>query len=245
MRTISIRHLALAIGPLLVLGCGETATGTPGTAGTSTTGAAGTTGAGGASGAAGSGGAGGASGAAGTGSVGACAQPTAASPLISDFSGTATTPVAMQANGGTDVWTVSPAGMGSAVVMEGELHASTTAGDWASMSAVICGRAPCLDMSKYTGVKFKIKSATNTSLIFLVPTPETKTDFSHMRKTITVGTADAEVSVPFAQLERAPFGEGMTLPVDYKPEQHMFAIAFGVGVMTELLDVYLDDVTFY
>jgi hypothetical protein len=241
MRTISIRHLALAIGPLLVLGCGggETATGTPGTAGTSMTG---TTGAGGA---AGSGGAGGASGAAGTGSVGACAQPTAASPLISDFSGTTTMPVAMQANGGTDVWTVSPAGMGSAVVMDGELHASTTAGDWASMSAVICGRAPCLDMSKYTGVKFKIKSATNTSLIFLVATPETKTDFSHMRKTITVGTAYAEVSVPFAQLERAPFGDGMALPVDYKPEQHMFAIAFGVGVMTELLDVYLDDVTFY
>jgi hypothetical protein len=66
-----------------------------------------------------------------------------------------------------------------------------------------------------------------------------------MRKTITVGPAYAEVSVPFAMLERAPFGAGMTLPVDYQPAQHMYAVAFGVGSMKELLDVYLDDVTFY
>ena len=84
-----------------------------------------------------------------------------------------------------------------------------------------------------------IKSATNTSLIFEIATVETKDDFSHMRKTITVGAAYTEVSVPFAMLERAPFGAGMTLPVDYQPAQHMYAVAFGVGSMKELLDVYL------
>jgi hypothetical protein len=252
MKMTSIRYLALAMGPMLLIACGGggEATGTPGAAGTTgsaagQTGAAGETGAAGQTGAAGASGAAGVSGGAGTGAVGACAQPTATNPLISDFSGTATTAVSMQANGGTDVWTVSPAGMGSAVVMGGEMHASTTAGDWASMSTVIGGHAPCLDMSKYTGVKFKIKSATNTSLIFEVATVETKDDYSHMRKTVTVGPEYAEVSVPFAMLERAPFGAGMTLPVDYQPAQHMYAIAFGVSSMKELLDVYLDDVTFY
>jgi hypothetical protein len=231
------------MGPLLLIACGGggESPGTPGAAGSTSAGSAGT---GSATGAAGTGST--VTGAAGTGTVtGACAAPTATSPLISDFSGTATTPVSMQANGGTDVWTVSPAGMGSAVVMGGEMHASTTAGDWASMSTVIGGHSPCLDMSKYTGVKFKIKSATNTSLIFEVATVETKDDYSHMRKTITVGPAYAEVSVPFAMLERAPFGAGMALPVDYQPAQHMYAVAFGVGSMKELLDVYLDDVTFY
>jgi hypothetical protein len=252
MKTTSIRYLALAMGPLLLIACGGggESSGTPGAAGTmgaagSGSGASGTSGAAGDSGASGTTGGAGTTGSAGSGAVGACAQPTATSPLISDFSGTVTTAVSMQANGGTDVWTVSPAGMGSAVVMGGEMHASTTAGDWASMSTVIGGHAACLDMSKYAGVKFKIKSATNTSLIFEVATVETKEDFSHMRKTITVGPAYTEVSVPFAMLERAPFGAGMTLPVDYQPAQHMYAIAFGVSSMKELLDVYLDDVTFY
>jgi hypothetical protein len=184
-------------------------------------------------------------GTAGSGTNGACALPTASDPLISDFSGTATTPVSKQANGGTDVWTVSPAGMGSAVVTGGEMHATTTAGPWASMSTVISGQAACLNMSQYTGVKFTIKSATETSLIFEVATVETKVDYSHMRKTITLGPAYTDVSVAFADLQPPPFGAGMMLPANYKPAEHMYAIAFGVGVMTELLDVYLKNVTFY
>jgi len=186
-----------------------------------------------------------ASGTAGTGMTGDCALPTAADPLISDFSGTATTPVSKQANGGTDVWTVSPAGMGSAVVMSGEMHASTTAGDWGSMSTVISGHAKCLNMSKYTGVKFSIKSATNMSLIFEVATVETMADYSHMRKVVTVTPAYTDVSVAFADLQPAPFGAGATLPAGYKPAEHMYAVAFGVGTMAELLDVYLKNVTFY
>jgi hypothetical protein len=125
------------------------------------------------------------------------------------------------------------------------MHATTTAGVWASMSTVISGQAACLNMSQYTGVKFTIKSATETSLIFEVATVETKLDYSHMRKTITLGPAYTDVSVAFADLQPPPFGAGMMLPANYKPAEHMYAIAFGVGVMTELLDVYLKNVTFY
>jgi len=221
------------------------AAGAAGAAGTTAAGAAGATGAAGDTSAGGATGSAGSSGAAGTGTTDACAQPTNANPLISDFSGTATTPVSLQQNGGTDVWTVSPVGMGSAVVAGGEMHATTTAGAWASMSTVISGQAACLNMSKYTGVKFTIKSATETSLIFEVATVETKVDYSHMRKTITLGPAYTDVSVAFADLQRPPFGAGMLLPADYKPAEHMYGIAFGVGVMTELLDVYLKNVTFY
>jgi hypothetical protein len=263
MTRISIRHAA---GLLLAVACASSETSGGGTGGRSdsagsagsggspgggsggSTGAGGTSASGGATGTGGSvpvtGGSGGSSVIA-DGGTGTCATPTNANPLISDFSGTTTTPISMQANGGTDVWVVSPAGMGSAIVMTGEMHATTMGGDWASMSTVIGGRAPCLNMSKYVGVKFRIRSPTNTSLIFEVATTETAADYSHMRKTITVTPAYTEISIPFSGLERAPFGAGMTLPADYKPQEHMSAIAFGVGVMTELLDVYLDDVTFY
>jgi hypothetical protein len=263
MTTIPMRHLILAVTPFLALACtsGEQtggdggASGAVGAAGSSATGSGGGSGQGGSTGRGGAlgsggaptgpGGSGGGGGPATGGVTGTCATPTSANPLISDFSGTTTTAVAMQANGGTDVWTVSPAGMGSAIVMGGEMHATTTGGDWASMSTPIGGHAPCLDMSRYTGVSFKIRSASVTSLIFEVATVETAADFSHMRKTIAVTPTYTAISVPFNQLERAPFGAGMSLPADYKPQQHMFAIAFGVDVMTELLDVFLDDVTFY
>jgi hypothetical protein len=262
MTNILTRHLAWMAVPLLTLACasseqsGDAGSGSGGAGGSSATGNGGTTGTGGTAvttgrgGAVGTGGttagAGGSGGGGATdGGTGACAAPTNANPLISDFAGATTTAVSMQANGGTDVWTVSPTGMGSAIVMAGEMHATTTGGNWASLSTPISGHAACLDMNRYAGVSFKIKSATNTSLIYEVATVETAADFSHMRKTITVTPTYTSISIPFDQLERAPFGAGMILPADYKPQEHMFAIAFGVGVMTELLDVFLDDVTFY
>jgi hypothetical protein len=253
MDKTSIRYLALVLGPLMAMACGGSSSGSPCTAGTSGAGTsgAGTTGAAGAS--AGTAGDNGGAGTGTAGDTGACAMPTATDPLISDFSQTTTSgdggttaPVSKQANGGTDVWTVSPAGMGSATVMTaGEMHAATTGGNWGSMSTLISGAVPCLNMSKYTGVKFSIKSATNTMLIFEVATPVEINDYSYFRKVIPVTAAYTDVMVAFSDLMAPTFGVGMTLPATYKPAEHMNGIAFGVGTMTELLDVYLKNVSFY
>jgi hypothetical protein len=247
MEKISIRHLALVLGPLMAMACGGSSGGSPGAAGTSGAGTAGTAGTG-----AGTAGDTGGAGTGTAGDTGACATPTATDPLISDFSGMATgdggattTPVSKQANGGTDVWTVSPTGMGTATVMTGEMHASTTGGDWGSMSTLISGHLPCLNMSKYTGVKFSIKSATNTMLIFEVATPVEIKDYSYFRKVLTITPDYTDVMVAFSDLMAPTFGDGMMLPATYKPAEHMNGIAFGVGTMTELLDVYLKNVSFY
>jgi hypothetical protein len=170
-----------------------------------------------------------------------CGMPTAASPLISDFA-TGTTAVSMQTNGTTDIWTVSPGG--TATIVAGEMRALTTSGIWASASTLVA-KTMCVDVSKYAGIKFKIRSATNTALLFTVSTPETEVDFSSFRKQITVTPTSTVVTVPFAELVKPTFGAGMLLPPTYKPETRMKAIGLGVGVMTETLDVYLDDVTFY
>ena len=249
MNKTSIRYLALVLGPLMAMACGGSSGGSTGKGG-SGGGTAGTTGG------AGSGaGTAGDTGGAGTGTAGdtGCATPTATDPLISDFSqlttggdGGVTAPVSKQANGGTDVWTVSPTGMGSATVMTaGEMHAATTGGDWGSMSTLISGHLPCMNMSKYTGVKFSIKSASNTSLIFEIATPVEIKDYSYFRKTIPITANYTDVMVAFSDLMAPTFGDGMTLPATYKPAEHMNGIAFGVGTMTELLDVYLKNVSFY
>ncbi len=178
------------------------------------------------------------------GGVAPCGAATATAPLISDFAGT--TPVSNQANGGTDLWSISPAGMATIMVAGGEMHAQSTSGSYASTSTVVGGlTAKCVDVTKYSGVKFKIRSPTNTSLLFVVVTPETSPDSSNFRKQITVTPTATTVMVAFADLVKAPFGVGMTLPASYLPAAHMAAIAFGVGTMTELLNIYLDDVTFY
>src|SRR4051812_14591160 len=114
MTKISIRTLALAAAPFLILGCasgeqtgaGNTAgaSGSRGSGGTPGAGTAGVTGSGGSPGTGGTpSGTAGSGGTVGTpdGGTAACGAPTSANPLISDFSGTTTTPVSMQANGGT------------------------------------------------------------------------------------------------------------------------------------------------
>ncbi|HXI54909.1 MAG TPA: hypothetical protein VNO55_02545 [Polyangia bacterium] len=275
MSKLTIRYLVLAALPLFVFGCGHDTPSSGGTGGAGSggsSGSGGTTGSGGSSDGSGgtsggsggtsgdsggaSAGSGGATGSGGTvvmgsggsdggtvvdGGISTCPAATATSPLISDFA-SGTTPASNQANGGTDVWTVSP--QGTATVVTGEMHAQSTGGNWGSTGTVL-GKAKCVDVSKYTGIKFKIRSATNTALLFVVSTPETTGDSSNFRMQIAVTPTSTVVTVPFASLVKAPFGAGMALGADYKPAAHLYGIGFGVGVMTELLDIFVDDVTFY
>jgi hypothetical protein len=170
-------------------------------------------------------------------------MPTAASGLISDFATDGAMGIAMQANGGTEVWSVTPGGTGTSAA--GEFHALTTTGNWASAGTLI-SKGICLDMaSKYAGIKFKIRSASNTSLIFGLQTPETKDDASNYRKQITVTPTATVLTIPFADLIKPPFGIGLGLPSTYQPATRMVGIVLGVGMMTETLDIFLDDVTFY
>ncbi|HEY2901797.1 MAG TPA: hypothetical protein VGL59_14535 [Polyangia bacterium] len=265
MSKLTIRHLVLAAAPLFVLACGNSSPPSNNGSGGMSGGSGGTSGgSGGASGTggAGSGGApatGGASGTGGTtvggtggadagvtvdGGVVACATASATLPLISDFAGA--TAVADQAVGGTDVWTASPAGMATVTITGGEMHVASTGGSYASTSTLLSGTQPCVNVSaKYTGISFKIHSATETSLIFEILTPETKADSSGFRTTVTITPTATTVMVPFANLVKAPFGVGFTLPATYKPAEHAYAIAFGVIAMAEHMDVFLDDVTFY
>jgi hypothetical protein len=143
---------------------------------------------------------------------------------------------------GTDVWVTTPGG--TSTIVAGEMHAVTTMGNYASTSAPVAGTM-CLDASKYTGIKFKVHSPTNTSLLFVVVTPETSADSSNFRKQVTITAASTDVTVAFADLMKAPFGAGLALPTTYQPKTRLTAIGFGVGVMTEKLDLFLDDVTFY
>src|SRR6266404_5941866 len=174
-------------------GTGGTSSGTGGSSG-NTGGTAGVSGTGGASNAGTAGAAAGTSGTAGTGASGtggtvttdgggadapsACIAPTATSPVISDFAGTTAT--ANQFNGlAAETWVVTPSGM--ATVAAGEMHGTTTMGTYASASVVLA-KGMCLNMSKYTGIKFKIRSPSNTMLVFGIQTPETMTDFSNFNK---------------------------------------------------------------
>jgi hypothetical protein len=172
-----------------------------------------------------------------------CGMPTAASGLISDFASAGATGVSMAANGGTDLWSVTPGGTGTSAA--GEFHAVTTMGSWASAGTGI-GKGICLDMaSKYAGIKFKIRSTSNTALIFAVQTPETKDDASNYRKQIAVTPTSTELTIAFTDLVKPPFGIGLGLPSTYKPATRMVGIVLGVGVQMEKMDIFLDDVTFY
>jgi hypothetical protein len=174
--------------------------------------------------------------------AGGCAAPTSTNPLISDFAGAV--PVANQVNGTTDVWTASPAGMAAVAIVDGAMHATSTGGDWASTSAVI-GGSSCYNVSAYTGIQFRIWSPTHTSIIFVVPTEETKADFTHMRATLTVTPEPQVHTIPFAMLQKAGFGAGSMLPAEYQPATRMTGLGFGVGVINEQLNLFVDDVTFY
>jgi hypothetical protein len=169
-----------------------------------------------------------------------CIVPTAASGLVSDFAATA---AANLQTGGTDAWKTYPTdGMPMVTVAGGEMHAQNS-GPWASVSTAVAGFGSCVNLSKYTGVKFKIKSATNTSLIFQVAARETEMASNHYRAMITVTAAYTDVTVPFASLMPAPFG--VNPPAGFKPHERAYGLAFGVLAMTEKLDIFLDDVTFY
>lgn len=212
---------------------GGTSAGTPGAAGTASAGTPGTAGTG--TGTAGTG-------TGGTGPVGNCAAPTSMVPLISDF---AVANASNQLSTGTDVWSASPAGS-MAMAMTGALHVTQASGNWGSVSTLLNKGATCFNVDgKYMGIKFKISSPTNKSVKFIVVTPETKADSSHFGKVLTVTTTPTETPVPFIELVKAPFGVGMTLPVDYKPSQHIIGIGFGMMEMAELMDLTIDDVTFY
>jgi hypothetical protein len=212
---------------------GGTTAGTPGAAGTASAGTPGTAGTSPGTAGTGSG---------GSGPVGNCAAPTAMVPLISDF---ATANASNQLSTGTDVWSASPAGS-MAMAMAGALHVTQPSGNWGSVSTLLNKGATCFNVDgKYTGIKFKISSPTNKSVKFIVVTPETKADSSHYGKVLTIDTAPVDTSVLFTELVKAPFGVGMTLPVDYKPSQHIIGIGFGMMEMAELMDITLDDVTFY
>lgn len=267
-----------AMVPLLALACsskdsgnpsgsggsGGTSGGTSGSSGGSggtSAGAAGASGTGGASNAGTGGATAGTSGAAGTGASGsggtpvtdgggtdassACIAPTATSPVISDFAGTTAT--ANQFNGlAAETWVVTPSGM--ATVAGGEMHGTTTMGTFASASVVVA-KGMCVNMSKYTGIKFKIRSPTNTMLVFGIQTPETMTDFSNFNKVFAVTATATDVMMPFTDL-KPTFGAGALLPATYMVGEHVRAIAIGivgatVPTQTEKLDIYLSAVSFY
>jgi hypothetical protein len=232
-------------------GAGGTSGGTSGAAGTGGAGNAGTAGA-----TAGTGGAAGSSGASGTGGTvttdgggtdapSACMAPTATSPVISDFAGTTAT--ANQVNGlAAETWVVTPSGM--ATVAAGEMHGTTTMGTFASASVVLA-KGMCANMSKYTGIKFKVRSPSNTMLVFGIQTPETMTDFSNFNKVFAVSATATDVTIPFIDL-KSTFGAGSMLPATYKVGEHVRAIAIGivgatVPTQTEKLDIYLSAVSFY
>jgi hypothetical protein len=151
-------------------------------------------------------------------------------------------PFVIPADGRQGTWITTPSGM--TTVEAGVLHALTTAGSWASTGAVIAN-TQCYDASRYTGISFKVRSATNTSLIFTVQTPDTAVDFSHMRAPVTITSTLATVQVPFSSLMRPTFGAGAMLPVGYQAQTKITGIAFGVGTEMERLDLFIDDVMFY
>ena len=244
-------------------GTGGTSSGTAGSSGGTggaSGGIAGASGTGGASNAGTGGATAGTSGAAGTGASGtggthtdgggtdaadACIAPTATSPVISDFSGTTAT--ANQFNGlAAETWVVTPSGM--ATVAGGEMHGTTTMGTFASASVVLA-KGMCVNMSKYTGIKFKIRSPSNTMLVFGIQTPETMTDFSNFNKVFAVTATATDVMMPFTDL-KPTFGAGAMLPSTYMVGEHVRAIAIGivgatVPTQTENLDIYLSAVSFY
>ncbi len=217
--------------------------GTAGTTGASGSGTAGSaTGTAGSVGTAGSTGTAG-SGTGGTGATGSCVAPMNMVPGISTFEMN----VSNQLSAGTDVWSASPAG-NTATAMGGALKVlQTGTGSWGSVSTLLNKSATpvCFNVDgKYTGIKFKISSATNTTMKFIVVTPETKADSSHFGKVLMgLTSTPTEVSVPFAELT-ATFGVGATL-MGYKPAQHIIGLGFGVMMEKELMDIVIDDVTFY
>jgi hypothetical protein len=275
MRKISAHYLALVALPLYVAcaaseesdppdnsaGTGSSS-GTTSTAGATSTagtlGAGGTTGTSGSTSTGGSGTAGSVTGSAGsvtgtagtTGTAGAgggppggaCPAPTVMTPGISTFEMN----VSNQLSAGTDVWSASPTG-NTATAMDGALKVTQTGtGSWGSVSTLLNKGATCFNVDgKYMGIKFKISSPSNTSMKFIVVTPETKADSSHFGKVLTLTSTPTEVSVPWADLMKAGFGAGMMLPSDYKPAQHIIGLGFGVMMEKELMDIVLDDVTFY
>lgn len=177
----------------------------------------------------------------GSGPMGGCAAPMAANGMVSTFDMN----VANQLSMGTDVWSASPAGS-TATAMGGALLVKQTMGTWGSVSAVLNKGVTCVNVTgKYTGIKFKISSPTNTSIKFVMVTPETKADSSHYGKVLTVTATPTEVPVLFTELQKATWGAGGMLAADYKPEQHVVGIGFGVMEEKELMDITLDDVTFY
>jgi hypothetical protein len=176
--------------------------------------------------------------------MGDCAAPTAMTGLISGFDNNMN--IANQLSGGTDVWTASPMGMNTATAMDNALKITQTAGSWGSVSAFVNKGVTCLNVAgKFTGIKFKISSATNTMIKFVLVTPETKADSSHYGKIITVTSTPTDTPVLFTDLQKATWGAGMALPADYKPENHVAGLGFGVTMEMEKMDITLDDVTFY
>jgi hypothetical protein len=160
--------------------------------------------------------------------------------VISDFTDMKATVVTNDGRQGT--WVTTPGG--TTIVEAGVLHVSTSSGSWASSGTVIANTM-CYDASRYMGISFKVRSPTNTSLLFIVQTPDTAMDFSHMRAPITVTPTLATVQVPFASLVKPTFGAGSMLPAGYQAQSKMTGIAFGVATEMEKLDLFVDDVTFY
>src|SRR5258708_35266324 len=96
------------------------------------------------------------------------------------------------------------------------------------------------------GEKLKTKPHTTPRPPLEVSTPVEIKDFPYFRKGIPVTTAYTDVMIPFADLMPPSFAsDGSMLPATYKPADHMNGIALGVGTKAELLDVYLQNVTFY
>jgi hypothetical protein len=177
----------------------------------------------------------------GTAPMGSCAAATSADGKISTFEMN----VANQLTMGTDVWSASPAGS-TAMAMDGKLAVKQTMGSWGSVSAVLNKGASCVNVKgKYTGIKFNLASTTNKSIKFVLVTPETKADSSHYGAVLTIPCAATPCDVPFALLQKATWGAALTLPAGYVPEEHVVGIGFGMMEEKELMDITLDDVTFY
>ncbi len=136
----------------------------------------------------------------------------------------------------------TPVPEGTVAVASGELHVqsmTTTPGRTAGTAASLAPLGRCVDATRYAGIKFKLKSPTNTSLLFAAFTTVTQ-----FRKPLTVGPIDVEVMVAFYDLA-AVLPTGSTLPPGYQFAAHLTGIGLLATAPNTPVDVYIGSVGYY
>jgi hypothetical protein len=142
-----------------------------------------------------------------------------------------------------------------ATVMNGAMHFVAMAKgmtDYPGVSALIAskpGMVGCVDLTaKYTAISFKISSPTNTTLLFEITSKEVAAmpDGSGFRKSFTLSSTPATVTINLADLMPPSFGIGATQAAmpGFNIAKDAAAIVIGVGTGGENLDITVDDVTF-